>query len=174
MNLIDIIILVVLVPIVIGGISKGLISQAILLITLLIGSYLAYHLTANTGPELAGAIGTSVSVANIIVFVVSLLAIWAILAILGSMLKKILEFVMLEWVDKLLGGVFALGTALLVCGLLAIMFDALNTTTFLVDRQHLEDSFFFYRLQSLASTVFPYIHKIIPTAGEIVTGAMPL
>lgn len=173
MNLIDIVILVVMIPMVIGGISKGFISQAISFIALFVGTYSAYQLTLHTGAGLAESLGISVSAANIIVFAISLLAIWAILAIIGQALKKILQFALLEWLDKILGGVFALGTTLLVCGLVAIMFDALNTTTFLVDRQYLEDSWFYYRLQNLATTVFPYLHQIIPTAGDMITGTIP-
>ena len=173
MNLIDIVILVVMIPMVIGGISKGFISQAVSFIALFLGTYTAYYLTVKTGADLASAFGISVSAGNIIVFAVALLAIWALLAVIGQALKKVLQFALLEWVDKILGGVFALGTALLVCGLVAIMFDALNTTTFLVDRQYLEDSWFYYRLQNLATTAFPYLHKIIPTAGEMITGALP-
>ena len=173
MNLIDIVVLVVMIPMVIGGISKGFVSQAISFIALFIGTYTAYYLTVKTGDDLAAALGISVGAGNIIVFAVSLLAIWALLALVGQALKKIIQFALLEWVDKVLGGVFALGTTLLVCGLIAIMFDALNTTTFLVDRQYLEDSWFFYRLQNLATTFFPYLHKIIPTAGEMITGALP-
>ena len=167
MNLIDIVILVVLIPMIIGGISKGFISQAVSFIALFLGTYTAYYLTVKTGADLASAFGISVSAGNIIVFAV------ALLAVIGQALKKLLQFALLEWVDKILGGVFALGTALLVCGLVAIMFDALNTTTFLVDRQYLEDSWFYYRLQNLATTAFPYLHKIIPTAGEMITGALP-
>lgn len=173
MNLIDIVILVVLIPMIIGGISKGFISQAVSFVALFLGTYTAYCLTVKTGAALAEACGLSVSAGNIIVFAVSLLAIWALLAVIGQALKRILRFALLEWLDKLLGGVFALGTGLLVCGLVAIMFDALNTTTFLVDRPYLEESWFYYRLQDLAATAFPYIHKIIPAAEEIITGALP-
>lgn len=173
MNLIDIVILVAMIPMVIRGLSKGFISQAISFIALFLGTYTAYYLTVKAGADLAAALHISVGAGNIIVFAVSLLAIWALLAVVGQALKRIVEFALLEWADKLLGGVFALGTTLLVFGLVAIMFDALNTTTFLVDRQHLEDSWFYYRLQNLATTAFPYIHKIIPTAGEMITGAFP-
>ena len=173
MNLIDIVILVVLIPAIIGGISKGFISQAVSFIALFLGTYTAYYITVKSGAELASALSISVSAGNIIVFAVSLLAIWALLAVLGQALKTILQFALLEWVDRLLGGVFALGTTLLVLGLVGIMFDALNTTTFLVERQYLEESWFYYRLQNLAATAFPYIHKIIPAAGEMITGAIP-
>lgn len=173
MNLIDIVILVVMIPMVIRGISKGFVSQAVSCIALFVGSYIAYYLTLRAGADLASAFGISVTAGNMIVFSVTLLAIWILLALIGQLLKKILEFALLEWADKLLGGIFALCTTLLVCGLIAIMFDALNTTTFLVDRQYLEDSWFFYRLQNLAAYAFPYLHKIIPVAGQIITGALP-
>lgn len=174
MNLIDIIIIVIMIPMVIRGISKGFVSQAVSFIALFVGSYFAYLVTLKAGTALAGAFGISPNAGNVIVFALALLAVWALLAVLGSLLKKLIQLVLLEWLDKLLGAAFALATTLLLCGLLAIMFDALNETTFIVDRQYLDDSFFYGKVQQLAAIAFPYLHKIIPAAGEILVGATPL
>lgn len=173
MNLIDIIILVVAIPMVIRGISRGFVSQAVSLLALFAGTFAAYRITLAAGSAVADAFGVSVNAGNIIVFAVALIAIWAILAVVGQLIKSVLRLVLLEWADRLLGGVFALGTAVLVCGLAAIMFDAMNTTTFLVDRQYLEGSALYYPVQNLAATAFPYLHKIIPTASELLIENLP-
>ena len=173
MNLIDIIILIVAIPMVVRGISKGFISQAVSLLALFAGTFAAYRITLAAGSSVADAFGISVTAGNIIVFAVALVAVWAILAVVGHFIKNILRLVLLEWVDHVLGGLFALGTTILVCGLVAIMFDALNTTTYLVDRQYLEGSSLYYPVQNLAATAFPYLHKIIPTASELLIENLP-
>lgn len=163
MNLIDIVILTIMIPMVIRGISKGFVSQAVSFIALFVGTYLAYRMTRMAGAPLAGLLGIAPNAGNVIVFAVALIGIWALLALVGQLLKDLVRFILLEWLDRILGGVFAIGTTLLVCGLLAIMFDAMNETTFLVDRQYLSESFFYYRVQNLAAVAFPYLHHIIPT-----------
>ena len=164
MNIIDIIFLAIMIPMMIRGISKGFVSQAVLLITLLIGTYFAYLVTQMLGGDISEALKVSRKVGDVIVFAVAFIAVWAILAIIGMALKNLFKILLLEWVDKLLGGVFGLATITLVCGLAVIMFDALNDTALLVDQEYLDGSLFYHPLERIARTVFPYIHAIIPAA----------
>ena len=170
MNLLDIIFLIILLPMVIRGISKGFISQAVTLLALLLGTWLAYRVTLLAGDDLSTALSISPKATNLILFAVAFVAVWAILAFVGRLIKGLLELALLDWLDKVLGGVFALATTALLGGLLVIMFDAMNDTTLLVDQEYLDGSFFYHRLQDLARVVFPYLRNIIP---EVVS-AIPL
>lgn len=170
MNIIDIIFLIILIPMVIRGISKGFISQAVALTSLLLGTWLAYRVTLLAGTDLATSLDISPKAANILLFAVAFIAVWAILAVIGHLLKGLLKLALLEWLDKLLGGAFALVTTTLLCGLLVIMFDAMNDATLLVDQEILDESFFYHKLQDFARLVFPYLRNIIP---EVVS-AIPL
>ena len=178
MNIIDIIVLVVLLPMMIRGISKGFISQAVAFAALFLGTYTAYLITLKTGSDLADVLNLSPKAGNIIVFAIAFIAIWGILAVVGQVLKNIFKMLLLEWLDKLLGGVFALATTFLVCGLFVIMFDALNDTALLVDQEYLDGSFFYHRLETVTRGVFPYLHDIIPAAkagfGEAADGLVTL
>ena len=164
MNIIDIIFLAIMIPVLIRGISKGFVSQAVLFITLLIGTYFAYLVTRSLGGDIAEALHVSRKVGDVIVFACAFIAVWAILAIIGLALKNLFRILLLEWLDRLLGGVFGLATITLVCGLAVIMFDALNDTALLVDQEYLDGSLFYHPLERIARTVFPYIHAIIPAA----------
>ena len=173
MNLIDIVILIVLIPIVIGGVSKGLINQVISFVALFIGTYISFLVTRDIGDEVHQALNLSHNTANLIVFAATLLAIWILLAIAAHVFRDIIHLVLLEWVDRSLGGVFALFTGLLVCGLLATMFDTINASTYLIDRQYLEGSFFYYKTEHLSAAIFPYLHDIMPNTGDFVLSALP-
>jgi len=164
MNIIDIIFLAIMIPMLIRGISKGFVSQVVLFITLLLGTYVAYLVTNMIGADIADALNVSPKVADVIVFAISFIAIWAILAVIGMAIKDLFRILLLEWLDKLLGGVFGLATITLVCGLAVIMFDSLNDVALLVDQEYLDDSLFYHPLEKTARIVFPYIHAIIPAA----------
>ena len=169
MNIIDIIFLAIAIPILIQGVSKGFISQVILLITLFAGTYFAYLVTRLLGNDIAAALNVSPQTGDIIVFAVAFIAIWILLAVLGMTLKKVFKFLMLEWLDKLLGGVFSIATTVLSCGLLVIMFDSLNDTLLLVDQEYLDRSLFYHRLEDITRMAFPYIQNIIPAARECIS-----
>ena len=164
MNIIDIIFLAIMIPMLIRGISKGFISQLVLFITLLAGTYIAYLVTNLLGADIADALSVSPRVADVIVFAVAFIAVWAILAVIGMAIKDLFRILLLEWLDKLLGGVFGLATIALVLGLAVIMFDALNDVALLVDQEYLDGSLFYHPLERIARMVFPYIHAIIPVA----------
>lgn len=100
-------------------------------------------------------------VLHLIAFAVILLAVMFLVHLAGNFVEKLLKVVMLGWLNKLLGIVFAIIKAVLVVGLVIILFDALNNTIPLVKETSLSESILYQPVKDIANTVFPYLKELI-------------
>lgn len=161
MNIIDIIILICLIPALIQGIFKGFISQAISIISLILGAWASARFAGIVCNWLAQYISGSEQVLKIVAFVLIFIVVIVGLTLLGKLLEKVIKLVMLGWVNRLLGAVFALMKWLLVMGLLVIAFNSINETFGLVKPEVLAQSHLYPMLTGIADTVFPYLKNLL-------------
>lgn len=121
MNWVDIVILVVVVVLGFIGLRQGLVKTVFGLAGIVVGIILA----GQWDNILAARIFKGSEWGQIVSFAIILVAILLAANILGSMLKKALAFVMLGWVDKLLGLAFGVAAGVLIMGaLIAIIVKA--------------------------------------------------
>lgn len=161
MNTLDIIILLCFVPALISGISKGFIEQAIALVSLVLGAWLAYRFSALVSSWLDPVLEVSETALNVISFAAILIVVILALFMLGKMLSGLMRLVLLGWLDRLLGVVFALVKAALFIGLIITMFNTLNLNYEFVDNKILDDSVCYQALKDLAYAVFPYLKRLL-------------
>ena len=143
MNVIDIIILICCVPALVQGFRKGFISQAVSLVSLVLGAWLAFKFSEPVGEWLK-------SFADVNGVILQVL-----------LAQNLVKVVMLGWLDKLLGMTFALLKMLLVLGLVIICVDAINSTLSLIPSETLDDSVLYHPIKSAADVVFPYLKELI-------------
>ena len=96
-----------------------------------------------------------------IAFALILLVVMILVHLAGKAVEKVLKFMMLGWLNKLLGVVFALLKMILIVGLVIILFDSLNTTIPLVKEDTLNGSILYQPVKDIANTVFPYLKELI-------------
>ena len=77
------------------------------------------------------------------------------------MLEGVFRLVMLGWLNKLLGVLFALLKTALIVGLLIIAFTSVNDTFKFVQESVLNESVLYPPLKKLAFEVFPYLKEIL-------------
>ncbi len=106
MNWLDIVILVGLVVPAFMGLKRGLIKSALSLAGLIIGVILAGNLYSSLSKILTFI--NNEDVANIVAFILILVAVMAIAVVLTRLLKFAAQIVMLGWVDHVGGAVFGL------------------------------------------------------------------
>ena len=106
MNWLDILILVGLTVPAFVGLRRGLIKSALSLAGIIIGVVLAGNFYQSFSKTLAFI--HNEDAANIIAFVLILVAVMAIAAVLACLLKSAARVVMLGWVDNVGGAVFGL------------------------------------------------------------------
>ena len=157
----DIIILICFLPAIISGITKGFIEQVIALVSLILGAWLAFKFSTVVSDWLKPYFEVSETVMNVISFVVIMVAVVLVLFVLSKILTGMTKLVMLGWLDRLLGLVFALLKAGLIIGILIILFDTLNVKFEFVEEKVLDESVLYAPIRDIAYMIFPYLKELL-------------
>lgn len=161
MNILDIIILLCLVPAIIQGIRKGLISQAISIVSIVVGIWASARFANVVTAWITQYITASEQVLKVVSFALILVAAFIVLGLIGRLLESILNFAMLGWVNRLLGAAFSLLKAVLILGLAIMLFSSLNDAFGFVNPEVLDQSVLYQPIKSIADSVFPYIQNML-------------
>lgn len=161
MNILDIILLICFVPAIFQGIRKGFIAQVISIISIIAGIWASARFANMAAVWIAQYITASEQVLKVVAFALILVVVFLVLAALGKMLEGVIRLVMLGWLNKLLGVVFALIKTTLIVGLVIMTFSSLNDTFHFVQESVLNESVLYPPLKKLASDVFPYLREMI-------------
>lgn len=160
MNTLDIILLICFIPAIIQGLKKGFISQAVSIISIIVGLWASARFADIIGSFIGQYITASEEIMKIIAFVVILIAAFVVLGLVGKLLEGLFKFVMLGWLNKLLGVVFALLKCALIVGVLIIVFTSINESFELVNESVLNESTLYPPFKKLAFDVFPYVKDV--------------
>ena len=161
MSIIDIILLICFIPAAVNGIRKGFISQVISIVAIIAGVRVSFEFAAIFASWIGKYIHASESILNLVAFALIMVGVFILLGIVARFLESIVKFVMLGWLNKLLGIVFALIKSGLIIGLAIMVFNSLNNSFHLVDEQELAKSALYTPLKDMAYTVFPYLKSLI-------------
>ena len=158
MNILDIIILICLIPSLIQGLRKGFISQANAIISIIAGVWASAKFANVLGAQLAEYITASEQILKIVSFAIILALTFLVLGVLSRMLESIVNFVMLGWVNKLLGAAFAFVKGVLILGLILNILTSLSGS--LINSEVFSESSLYPVINSIANTIFPYIKAL--------------
>ncbi len=161
MNILDIILLVCFVPAIFQGIRKGFIAQAVSIISIVLGIWASARFANIVSSWIAQYITASEQVLKVVAFALILVLVFLVLAALGKMLEGMFKLVMLGWLNKLLGVIFALLKTGLIVGLVIIAFSSLNDNFKFVQESVLNESVLYPPLKKLAFEVFPYLKDML-------------
>lgn len=165
MNLLDIILLVLLIPGTIRGISKGFLEQAISLVGVVLAVYLAYHFSEPVCVCLDKYINVSETVLHVIGFAVMLLGVLVAVMIVAKLFTRVADMASLGWFNRVLGFIFSLAVSAVIISVLIILFDTVNTKFELVKTPVLNDSVLYGHLRDLGYWIFPYLKELL-TLGQ--------
>lgn len=161
MNVLDIILLLCFVPAIIGGLRRGFIAQVVAIISIILGIWLSFKFSAVLSGWLGQWIEAGEQVLHVISFaVIMILAILALAAV-GKLIEATVKIILLGWLNRLLGLIFALLKYALIIGLLLMLFNSLNGQFHMVDKEVLDSSLLYGPLLNLANSVFPYLKALI-------------
>jgi membrane protein required for colicin V production len=161
MNILDIIILICMTAALIEGLVKGFISQAISVISLLVGIWASSRFAGMVCEWLSQYISGSEQTLHIVAFAIIFIVVILILGLVGKMLEKIISFVMLGWLNRLLGAALALVKCMLILALLATAFNAMNEALHLVNPDTFAESQLYPTVRNFADIVFPYLKTLL-------------
>ncbi len=149
------------IPALVMGLKKGFISQVISIISIILGIWLSARFATLVSGWIGQYIEGSEQVLNLVAFAIILVAVFILLALLGRLLEGAIKMVMLGWLNKLLGVIFAFLKTGLIVGLLIMVFCSINDTLHLISEEYLNSSVLFPTFKNLAYSTFPYLRDIL-------------
>lgn len=157
MNWIDI---VLLIPIV-YGIIRGIIKGAVLEVSSFIGVILGILIARSYAPSFAEYIikwfdFSSIENAKLISFVIIFVFVAVCLHIIALMIDKILKIILLEWLNRLLGGIFGCIKFIIILSVFINFFHFVNKKIDFVSKQSIENSMLYKPVKKIIPTILPY------------------
>jgi membrane protein required for colicin V production len=161
MNTLDIVILVLFIPGIIRGISKGFLEQAITLVGIILSVYLAFQFSGPACAKLSQYITVSETVLSILSFAAVLVVVLLIVLFFAKLITAAVEKASLGWLNKVLGLVFSIAVSAVIIALIIIMFDTVNVKFGLVKSPVLQESLLYGALKDFGYFVFPYLKQLL-------------
>ncbi|MBQ7708586.1 MAG: CvpA family protein [Bacteroidales bacterium] len=161
MNLLDIILLILFIPGIIRGATKGFLEQVATILGVVLAVYLAYHFSAPVCVWLDQYINVSPTVLHVIGFAVMLAGVLICVLFFAKLLTKAADMASLGWFNRLLGFIFSLALSALVLSIFIILFDTVNAKFGLVKTSYLNASYLYGTLRDLGYLVFPYLKELL-------------
>lgn len=160
-NILDVIILVCLIPALVQGFRKGFIKQAFSIAAIVLGAWLSFTFSSKVAVWAGPFVKMNGTLLGILSFVLVFAAVCLALMIASNLARKLVSFVMLGWMDKLLGTVFGLLKAVLAIGLAIMLVDAANTVLDLIPESTIKESILYAPVKDIANVVYPYLKELI-------------
>ena len=99
------------------------------------------------------------------VFIIAFILIFAIvicvLMLVGKLLEATVKIILLGWLNKVLGLIFALFKYILIIGLVIVFFDMLNSNLNIVSEKFLDNSILYTGIKRTAYSIFPYFKELL-------------
>lgn len=166
MNYIDIILLILLLLSAINGFTKGLIAEVVSLAALILGIWGAIEFSYVTSEFLIENFNLTARHLNIISFVVTFVVIVILVHIVGNVVNKMAEAVLLGFVNKLAGLVFGIIKSALIISVLLVVFDKVDSDVGIISPETKANSRMYEPIRSLAPSIFPFIDDWEINLGE--------
>lgn len=160
METLDIIFLCCLVLASIVGIRKGAVSQIVSLLAVYFGINLSLRFSSSVSAWLMSQFTVPPAWVKIISFIIIFAAVAIIFSIMGKLLEKVMKVTMLGWFNRLIGAVFAIAICILILSLAAHLIDASDNLWGLIPKGKLENSKIYPELLSVSKSVFPHLKAL--------------
>lgn len=167
MNILDVIIILAICPVLIDGYRKGFINQAVSIVALIAGAWVASTFAGKVGswifPVFENVSGNPETIAFLVGFAITFVAMCILFNLLGKLLEKIILALIPDWINNVLGLLLGAVNGLLLLCVLFLLFQVLNKIFFFADLKgaFFADSYLFPYIESTAQTVLPNLLNAI-------------
>ena len=158
MNYIDIILGILLVLAAISGFRKGLVVELASLAALILGIWGAVEFSYITSEFLVENLDWKWDHLNIASFIITFVIIVILVHIVGSTVNKLVETVMLGFVNKLAGLIFGILKSALILSIILVVFDKIDEDMEILSKETKAESRMYEPIRNLAPTIFPFIN----------------
>ncbi len=160
MAILDIVLLALFIPAIIGGVYKGLVTQVVSLSSVVVGLLVASRFAPDLTKIAMMQFDSEEKVTYIICFILIFLVCALVMALVGALVTKLFKVATLGWLNRLLGGLFSIFTTALVLGLLISAFEGLNASWQFVNPEKLAGMKVYPMLRDFAAGLFPQVKAL--------------
>ena len=161
MNTLDIFILILFVPGIVRGLSKGFVEQTLSLLGIILSVYMAYHYHGSVYTWLSAHFEISQTVLHIVGFAIVLAGVLIVILLLANLITAVVEKASLGWLNRSLGVVLSIVVTALVLSVIILLVNMVNVKFGLVKSPILQDSLLYGALKDLGNTIFPYLKGLV-------------
>jgi len=169
MEVIDIIILVLIGVGVVQGLMKGSIKQLAAIVGFVAGLLLARALFGTVAGQLAPALGTSITIAQILSFILIWVAVPLGCSWVASILTKALEAVNLGWLNRLAGALLGALKVMLLVGLGIYVLEYIDPKSEMISKTTKKASVLYHPMKDLVNQCLPVIKDMTDDIKDVVT-----
>lgn len=164
MNTLDIILLLLFIPGIIRGISKGFLEQAIALVGIVLSVWAAFKFLSPVCDLLGQYVTMPEELLQVVAFVVILVVVSLIVLLLARLLTKVVEMALLGWLNKTLGVVSSILITATILSVVIILFDTVNVQFGLTESDLLTQSTVYPILKDFGYFIFPFLKQLLMPA----------
>lgn len=158
MNYIDIVLGLLLLFSAIGGFRNGLIAELASLAALILGVWGAIEFSDVTSEFLTENLNLQSQHLNIISFVVTFVVIVILVHVVGSVVNKLIDTVMLGFVNRLAGLFFGILKSALILSVILVVFDKIDEDIEILSSEAKAESRLYEPIRSFAPSIFPFLN----------------
>jgi len=144
------------------GFSRGLVIEVASLAALLLGIYAAFHFSWIAAPYLEKYVDANARVLHILSLAVTFLVVVLLVILVGKLLEKVVNLVMLGFVNKILGAVFSVLKVAVVLSVLMLLLNLADPHQKLLSPDTRQASWLYPRIEQIA----PALLKQFDLSGE--------
>jgi membrane protein required for colicin V production len=156
MTLIDIIILVPILWFGFKGWKNGAVREFMQLAAIVLGIFVASKFSHFLG----NYFNFESEYTGIIYFAITFIAVVCMLFFAGYLVEKFIKMIMLTWLNRLLGVVFALAKTILLLSVLTFYFNKIDQDETIFPKEKRDESLLFRPMESVAPMVMPTLTQL--------------
>ncbi|HOI32811.1 MAG: CvpA family protein [Bacteroidales bacterium] len=154
MNYIDLIIALMLAWFAYKGFTKGLVIELASLAALVLGIYAAMYFSDVTAEFLVKYFSVGKKYLSLIAFVLTFILVVIGVVTVGRLLEKVIDILLLGFLNKLAGGVFGVLKGMLILSLLIMLLNYIGFGSNLIDEKTRKSSMFYETIESVAPMLY--------------------
>lgn len=159
-TVVDAIILIAFLPALIGGLRSGLVRQLSALIALIAGVWIGWHFSNGVATLLRNLFKWEGQLVQIVAFLLLLFGVIFLVNLIGRTIASLLKFLLLGWVDRILGVLFAIIKYAFLFSIIIYVLTVIDNNFPFLPEESLSKSIFYTPLKEFAPLLSPYLKKI--------------
>jgi membrane protein required for colicin V production len=110
-------------------------------------------------PQLGNLSNFTPETLHVLSYIIAFIGIFLVAIVVGRIVEKIVDFAFLGLFNRLLGGIVAIGTTMVVLSLSLNLLLFLDKREQIINERTKNESFFFERVQSIIPAIVPYLNR---------------